>query len=284
MAQVSRAIKRTFLQMLPSTASAALLRRFPNLRKAAPPGQSFIFENYCGDIKVNVDTRYKVERIMWSGTYEPPLTRYLQTVNLAGWTCMDIGANVGAISLLLAKRCGPDGRVFAFEPGPPNVERLRNNLALNPDLASRTEIVAQGLGRSPGELWWAEEKDNPGNAVLAHEGSHRILVNTIDNFVHERNVGGLDFIKIDVEGMEFDVMQGGKETLLRFRPTLYFETLARYGTAHAGNNFKFIEKFLVSGCGYQLCRISQHGELEPVTGNNLEDYTVAVHRLRPRRA
>jgi FkbM family methyltransferase len=283
MAQVGRAIKRTLLQVLPPGASAGLLRKFPNLRKSAPAGQSFVFENYCGDIKVNVDTRYKVERIMWSGTYEPPLTRYLRTLNLAGWTCMDIGANVGAISLLLAKLCGPEGHVFAFEPGPPNLARLRNNLALNPQLESRTEVVEQGMGRASGELWWAEEKDNPGNAVLGQEGSHRIPVNTIDNFVRDRNLGAVDFIKIDVEGMEFDVMQGGKDTLLRSRPILYFETLARYSSAHAGNNFNLIEKFLVSGCGYQLFRISQRGELELVTGDKLGDYTVAVHRLRSKR-
>jgi FkbM family methyltransferase len=284
MAQVSRAIKRTFLQLLPPTASAALLRKFPNLRKAAPAGKSFVFEHYCGDIKVNIDTRYKVERIMWSGTYEPPLTEYLATLNLAGWTCMDIGANVGAISLLLAKLCGPDGRVFAFEPGPPNVARLRSNLALNPPLESRTEVVAQGMGQLPGILWWAEERDNPGNAVLGPEGSHRIPVNTIDNFVRDRKLKAIDFIKIDVEGMEFDVMQGGKETLSHFRPMLYFETLARYGGAHAGNNFRLMETFLTDACGYHLFTISQGGELEPVTGNNLGDYTVAVHRLRPRRA
>jgi FkbM family methyltransferase len=276
MAQVGRAIKRTLLQILPAPASASLLRRFPNLRKAAPAGNAFVFENYCGDIRVNIDTRYKVERIMWSGTYEPRLTEYLQTQNLAGWMCLDIGANVGAISLLLAKLCGPQGRVFAFEPGPPNLARLRNNLALNPDLESRTEVVAQGMGQSPGELWWAEESGNPGNAVLGQEGSHRVPVNTIDNFVRDRKLAAVDFIKIDVEGMELDVMQGGNETLSRFRPMLYFETLARYGNAHAGNNFRLIEEFL-TGRGYGLFRIARRGNLEPATERSLDDYTVAVH-------
>jgi FkbM family methyltransferase len=239
-----------------------------------------VFENYCGDIKVNIDTRYKVERIMWSGIYEPRLTEYLQFLNLAGCTCLDIGANVGAVSLLLAKLCGAAGHVFAFEPGPPNVARLRENFALNPQLACRAEIVAQGMGRTPGDLWWAEEEDNPGNAVLAQAGSHRIPVNTIDNFVRDRNLGAVDFIKIDVEGMEFDVMQGGQQTLSHFRPILYFETLARYGGAHTGNNFQLIETFLSADCGYQLFKISRGGKLEAVTQHRLGDYTVAVHRLR----
>lgn len=283
MAQIGRAIKRAFLQALPSGTAASLLAKYPNLRKAAPPGKSFIFDAYCSDIRVNVDTRFKVERIMWSGTYEPSLVRFLKTQNTIGWACIDIGANVGAISLLLAKVVGPDGRVFAIEPGPPNVARLRANFALNPELAAHTEIIASGMGRNQTELWWAEEEGNPGNAMLAQEGTHRIPVNTLDNFVREHDIDDIDFIKIDVEGMELDVMHGGKQTLQRFRPTLYFETLARYGDVHSGSNFKLIESFLCGECGYQLFRISTSGELEPVTGRNLDDYTVAMHPVRTNR-
>jgi FkbM family methyltransferase len=280
MAQIGRAIKRTFLQAMPDGIAAALLQKYPNLRKAAPPGKSFVFRGYCSDISVNIDTRFKVERIMWSGTYEPPLAEFLASRNTNGWVCVDIGANVGAISLLLAKLTGAEGKVFAIEPGPPNVTRLRANFELNPELSARTEIVACGMGRSRSELWWAEEKDNPGNAMLAQEGSHRIPVDTLDNFVREHDLDDLDFIKIDVEGMELDVMQGGKQTLLRYRPMLYFETLARYGDVHSGSNFQMIESFLTGVCGYELFRISHRGELQPVGEKNMDDYTVAIHRDR----
>lgn len=278
MAQIGRAIKRTFLQAMPDGIAAALLQKYPNLRKAAPPGKSFVFRGYCSDISVNIDTRFKVERIMWSGIYEPRLMDFLASRDTNGWVCVDIGANVGAISLLLAKLVGPEGKVFAIEPGPPNVARLNANFELNPDLAAQTEIVACGMGRTRSELWWAEEKDNPGNAMLAQEGSHRIPVDTLDNFVREHDLDGLDFIKIDVEGMELDVMQGGKQSLLRFRPMLYFETLARYGDVHSGSNFQLIESFLTGVCGYELFRISHRGELEPVSERSMDDYTVAIHR------
>lgn len=265
---------------MPDGVAAALLQKYPNLRKAAPHGKSFIFEGYCSDISVNIDTRFKVERIMWSGIYEPRLLEFLASRDTKGWVCIDIGANVGAISLLLAKLVGPGGKVFAIEPGPPNVARLHANFELNPELATRTEIAACGMGRTRGELWWAEEKDNPGNAMLAQEGSHRIPVDTLDNFVREHGLDNLDFIKIDVEGMELDVMQGGKETLLRFRPMLYFETLARYGDVHSGSNFQLIESFLTGECGYELFRISHHRELERVSERSMDDYTVAIHRGR----
>jgi FkbM family methyltransferase len=46
----------------------------------------------------------------------------------------DVGANVGAVALALAKYVGPSGKVYAFEPGPPNQQRFRNNFTLNPKL------------------------------------------------------------------------------------------------------------------------------------------------------
>jgi len=275
--QVSRAIKRAFLQAVPSSIAARLLRKYPNLRKSAPPGRSFIFGEYCSDIRVNVDTLYKVERIMWSGSYEPKLVEFLDTRNASGWTCLDIGANVGAVTLLLAKLVGAEGKVFAIEPGPPNLRRLQKNLDLNPELARRVQVVPAGMGRSRSELWWAEEKGNPGNALLSQEGTHRIPVDTVDNFVREHDLDRLDFVKIDVEGMELDVMHGAAETLRRFCPILYFETLARYSEVHHGGNFQLIESFLTGACGYELFRIGTGGELEPVTQRNLDDYTVAIH-------
>jgi FkbM family methyltransferase len=277
MAQVSRAIKRTFLQAMPSRVTDALLRKYPNLRKAAPAGHAFVFDGYCSDIRVNIDTRYKVERIMWSGIYEPRLVGFLRTQHTSGWACLDIGANVGAISLLLAKLVGPQGRVFAVEPGPPNVTRLRKNFELNPALAARAEIVPCGISDAPGQLWWAEEDGNPGNAMLGDQGTHCIPVTTIDNVVHEHAIQKLDFVKIDVEGMELQVMHGGEKTLQRFRPILYFETLSRYGDAHEGSNFELIDSFLVRDCNYKLFSINSSGQLSPLRGSVMDDYTVAIH-------
>lgn len=280
MAQIGRALKRTFLQLVPTGLAASLLRNYPNLRKAAPPGRSFVFDSYCSDIRVNIDTRFKVERIMWSGTYEPALVQFLHTRNLLGWTCVDIGANVGAVALLLARLVGENGHVYAVEPGPPNLARLQKNFELNPPLAAHTKIIPRGIGRTQSELWWAEEKGNPGNAMLAQEGSHRISVDTLDNIVREYDIDHIDFIKIDVEGMELEVMLGGRQSLKRMKPILYFETLARYGDIHSGSNFQLIESFLTGECGYELFRISTSGELQPLSGQNFDDYTVAVHPQR----
>ncbi len=275
MAQVSRALRRAFLKACPRGLRDRLLQTHPNLRKAAPEGQRFVFTEYCGDISVNVDTRYKVERIMWSGLYEPALIRFLQSQNIAGWHCFDVGANVGAISLVLAKLVGETGSVTSFEPGPPNLVRLRANIALNPKLASRVEVVEAGVGSRPGELWWEEEAGNPGNALLSDHGTHRIVVLTIDDFVRNRNVQRLDFMKIDVEGMELEVMIGARQTLQAFHPILYFETLPRY--VSAGASKQDMRSFL-EDCGYEIFRIESDGRLSTVRGTHFAGYTVALAR------
>ncbi len=255
-----------------------LLENYPNFRKAAPEGMRFVFPSYLGDISVNIDTRFKVERIMWTGMYEPPLMRWLQAQKLEGWTCLDIGANVGAVTLALAKFVGRSGQVVSFEPGPPNLARLHANLALNPDLMTRVEVIEAGVASEPGELWWSEEKGNPGNALLGKSGTHRIPVIKIDDFVAERQIPKIDFMKIDVEGMELDVMRGARETLRRFHPTLYFETLPRYTDTGGGPSFTDMFSFLVGELDYNLYCLDSRGELSQQTPGHHSSYTVAIHK------
>jgi FkbM family methyltransferase len=281
MAQVSRAVKRGFLLLCPPSLRFRLLQSWPNLRKAAPDGMKFLFPYYLGDISANIDTIYKVERIMWTGEYEPPLIHFLQTHNTDGWNCCDVGANVGAVALALAKYVGSTGRVFAFEPGPPNLLRLQSNFRLNPGLLGRTEIFGCGIADKPGELWWAEEPGNPGNALLSDKGTHKIPVTTLDTFLRERQLDRVDFLKIDVEGMELLVMRGATELLRRFHPAMYFETLPRYVNTPTGAAFDDIEKLLVGEFGYSLYRLSNSGQLLPIAGNRHSGYTVAIHPERP---
>ena len=294
MAQVSRAVKTALLLLCPAELRRRLLEARPNLRKAAPAGMQFQFDGYLGDISVHIDTRYKVERIMWTGEYEAPLMHFLQAHNTEGWTCLDVGANVGAVALALAKYAGPEGNIYAFEPGPPNQQRLRRNLALNPTLARRTEVLECGVGDRPGELWWAEEPGNPGNALLSEEGTHKIPVITLDAFLRERPLDRVDFVKIDVEGMELQVMHGARELLRKFRPALYFETLPRYvnsrpstpktgalGTPTRGAAFAEIRDLLAGEFGYELYRLTDAGEPRRLHGNGHSGYTLAVHPDRP---
>jgi FkbM family methyltransferase len=257
-----------------------LLERNPNLRKAAPAGIELVFNEYLGDVRVNVDSRYKVERILWSGVYERPLIEFLKRRETAGWSSIDAGANVGAVTLALAKFSGAAGRVIAFEPGPPNVKRLRANLELNPELRARVQVVAQGLSDKAGMLYWEEESGNPGNALLRASESDKtsaVAVTRIDDYLREHPIEKLDFIKIDVEGMELAVLRGAAETVARYKPIVYFETLTRYVGMRSDKVYEGFHQFFVEEHGYRLHRLTADGDAVPLEGAFRSGYTLAIH-------
>src|SRR5205814_592940 len=116
--------------------------------------------------------------------------------------CIDVGANVGALSLVIASLVESQGRVFAFEPGPELFVKLQDNLALNPDIRDRVMTYQCGLSDEDGELRWEEDALNRGNAFLSKtKGDIVVPVRQLDN-IPELQAANVRFIKIDVEGME----------------------------------------------------------------------------------
>ncbi|MGH8021845.1 MAG: FkbM family methyltransferase [Opitutaceae bacterium] len=281
MAQVSRIVRRAFLRALPESTRIGLLERHPKLRRAAPPGLQLRFENFLGEFNVEIDTRFPVERKMWSGDYDRALQRLLREWIRPDSTCLDIGANVGAITLAMAQCLkGGAGRVYAFEPAPPTYARLTANIALNPAVCDRIIPVNLGLGDKPGTLRWSEEVDNLGNgSLLAGSESCGIAVEvtTLDAFCMQHAIDRVDVIKIDVESMEYDVFLGSDTVLRRHRPKIFFETMARSKRIRGADIFEKIERWL-SERGFALFRPDRHGNLSPTTAAHLGNNTVALPR------
>lgn len=274
MPQVTRALKRAFLLMMPSGMRNAYLHSHPNIRKAAPPGMRFIFDHYLGRFSVHIDTQFKVERVMWTGRFEEGLVELIQKRVRPGDVCFDIGGNVGAVTLPLADAVGPAGSVHTFEPEPRNFVRLSNNLALNPSIQRQVTLNQLGLSDEAGALYWSEDPGNPGNGTLGATGEQEIRVTTLDAYCEEMSVARIDFMKVDVEGMELQVFRGGEKSLRTFRPAIYFETLGRYKGA-AKSNFDHLESFL-KDCGYTLHKLHRDGSLTPSSIRNTGSYTVAI--------
>lgn len=275
MAQVSRLLRRLILRSMPAGARARLLDRSPNWRKAAPFGQRFRFDRYLGDVQVDIDTTFLIDRLMWSGEFEPYLMALIRRHVRPGDTCLDVGANIGASVLALAKAVGDDGRVHAFEPAPPNLERLRRNLSLNPALERRVTIHPVGVSDQAGRLFWRNAPGNPGNGFLGETGEHEVPVATLDERLQTAGVRRADFMKVDVEGMELNVFRGGTRTLDTLRPCLYFETLSRFERSAGGGLFSETENYL-RGKGYELYRIENDGSVAPASSDNWSSYAWAV--------
>ena len=138
---------------------------------------------------------------------------------------LDIGSNFGYYSISLAKRLGGDCRIDAFEPFPETFAKLQANIQLNSLGCIHPHRIA--LGDSECVMSMLPVGGNTGAAYLSHRivdsGAISVNVNTLDQFVREQGIARLDFVKIDVEGFEYAVLEGGKCTLATLHPPLMIE-------------------------------------------------------------
>jgi FkbM family methyltransferase len=146
---------------------------------------------------------------------------------LSGQTVLDIGANFGVFTKLFSQLVGPNGSVIAFEPVPQTfrtlaagVERfhLRNVQAIN-------KAVSDQVGRALMEVpqYAKTEGDNlyEAHIVSAKNSEDIFSVNTVT--IDSLQLPRVDFIKIDVEGHELEVLCGSRETLEKYHPILMVE-------------------------------------------------------------
>jgi FkbM family methyltransferase len=133
---------------------------------------------------------------------------------------VDIGANIGNHAVFVSKFCGvPD--IIVFEPNPIAIRLLRINLSLNSCSNVDTHYLGLALGSEPKQLRvFDPSPDNLGGAQMIEDCQGDVKCIPGDEVLLQRPIG---FIKIDVEGMEFDVLKGLRETILRWRPNIYIE-------------------------------------------------------------
>jgi FkbM family methyltransferase len=276
---------KPLVPLLPSWLLTRAVRVRPSLLERVPPGRSFRWPNYLGDVVVWIDPANAIEQKMIRG-YEASVLRAVERFVSAGSYCIDVGANVGPVTLALARRVDASGRVLAIEPGPPYVARLRRNLQSNPRLADRVVIRQAGISDAEGSLLWRPDPNHPFNAGLSQvhrtavPGEVAVPVTTLDAAVAQQGWERVDFIKIDGEGMELEVLRGAQGTLKSLRPVVLFETLEIFRPGHLAINgvadvFAEIEAFL-RGLNYRLCDLLKDGSLKDVTSASLPDNTLAI--------
>ena len=137
---------------------------------------------------------------------------------------LDVGANIGTHTLAMASLVGQSGRVLAFEAQRSVFQTLCANVALNS--LDNVECVHAAVGAEAGTLHLADLRtdvaQNFGGVDLSQiPGSVRTPLITLD--AHLAGLSRLRLAKIDVEGMELDVLRGAKETIKRLQPVLYLE-------------------------------------------------------------
>jgi len=174
---------------------------------------------------------------MMEGLWEPWITTFMARTLRPGMWVADIGANHGYYTLLMADTVGKAGRVLAVEPNSSTMELLARTIEINGFL-HRVDLVSSALGASEQETVNLFTPPNePKNAhvvpYLSSEGDYRsVRQQTFSELTADWP--RLDFVKIDVEGAEQGVLEGGREVIERHRPTLLLEFRpSRCGDPHA---------------------------------------------------
>jgi len=221
-----------------------LYHTFRKFGLAPPAGQ--ILDVRRGGINWNLDLVEGIDfSIFLLGAFEPSTARAIRSLVHPGDTVFDIGANIGAHTLPLAKAVGASGRVFAFEATDFAFHKLQKNLSLNLELQSRVVATQVVLVDTPG---LTEHPDiysswplQPGpDAHPKHLGRRQTTlsaqVGTLDEVARDLKVSRVDLIKLDVDGHEYPVLKGARDTISRFLPTIVME-LSPYVHAEEGNSF-----------------------------------------------
>ena len=157
--------------------------------------------------------------------FEPEIVELLQLLSKGSKTILDIGANIGMTALLFS-RLGE--KVYAFEPNPGTFNFLKNNLEKN-NILNVTPLNF-GLGNDDKNLSLTFSTTNRAGAFVSNKISansdhevETIQIKRLSDTISDLNISNIDFIKIDVEGFEMEVLSGVGDVLLNNKPVVMLE-------------------------------------------------------------
>jgi FkbM family methyltransferase len=178
--------------------------------------------------KLHIEFTNPIERQIVHSNYEPQVVDFfLHQVCTGNKYFADVGANIGFYSLLFSHN-NPDGRVDAFDPVPEALVKIYQNAKINED--SDININACAIGNEQGVSEIFVNSGHIGESSLSEElyatdktHSYVVAMRTLDGIYNTGQEAPPDVIKIDVEGAELDVLQGGQRMLRNHTPELLLE-------------------------------------------------------------
>jgi FkbM family methyltransferase len=132
-----------------------------------------------------------------------------------GQTVVDVGANIGLMTMLMARAVGPSGKVFAFEPGPRSFYLLQKNIRANgyTNVTAERAAVADNSGETELQVCGTGESDNRLRGVAADPRGYytvKTKVVVLDEYLKGQRI---DFVKIDAQGSEYRILKGLRRTV-----------------------------------------------------------------------
>tara|TARA_Y100000591_G_C21750239_1_gene654339 strand:+ start:334 stop:1140 length:807 start_codon:yes stop_codon:yes gene_type:complete len=164
---------------------------------------------------------------------------------------LDIGANIGSVSLPLAKLFHKS-KIYSLEPTNYAFKKLKKNLSLNKDLKQRIFLNQFFISntKKPKKVWSSWSLEDRSSHHKLHRGYLKSIKSntyiTLDSFIKKNRIKKIDFIKLDVDGYELDVLKSGSIFFKKNKPILFIE-IAPYLYTEFGYDcldlIKYIKKY-----------------------------------------
>ncbi|MDP4879055.1 MAG: FkbM family methyltransferase [Opitutales bacterium] len=205
-----------------------------------------------------LDLREVVDFMIYlSGGFESYLSQFIRQNVKDGDVVMDIGANIGAHTLTMGQSVSPSGKAYAIEATEYAFNKLQRNIELNPTIADQIHPFHCVLRAPEGEegssiagsIHSSWPFDSTDERHPSHQGVLKTLGNaqhsTLDALVEANKIDRLDLVKIDVDGHEWDVLSGGRNTFSTLRPTILMELAPDYNETEHARAFENIHQLLI---------------------------------------
>lgn len=222
------------------------------------------------DPKLYVSVRWNLRRIMGQPMGQLFLLPYFVRKND---TVVDIGANIGEISILLGNAVGENGKVLSFEPIKKNYDECLKNVSAA-GLNSRVMVNKLGLSEKSNKAVFTVPKDRMTEATLKPHSdedwkdyfkgkenyyTEECEITTLDEFTTSNNINDIKFIKCDVEGGELPVLKGAEKLLKSDSPPILLLEQYEKWTKDFGYQPSYLFDYLHEIAGYECYWISPDG-------------------------
>lgn len=202
--------------------------------------------------------------------YEPVETELVKREVKKGDIALNIGANIGYYTLILARLVGQEGKIYAFEPDPDNFALLTKNVEINnyQNVILEEKAVSNRTGK--GRLYLSKYNKGDHRVYDCYDGrgSIEIEVTRLDDYFKGYN-GKIDFIKLDVQGAEGGVIQGMLSLLEKTKNLKMLTEIWPPGLEKFGTGFKKYLRLLLE-YGFKLYYINEEErKIEPITISQL---------------
>lgn len=258
--------------------------RYRASKIVVPDGQVRIVQTRTQGFDLLVRANEDVGRwIHFGRAFEVAETVFLRRIVGPEAVCIDVGANVGYFTLLMAN-AAPRGMVHAFEPLPLNAALVAASAALNK--CRNIRVNAAAVGETPGEIEFVEAVDSAYSSIFdtgrkAVGSRFKVPVVTLDTYLTEHGVGPVDIMKVDVEGAEAMVL-GGAARLFgdrARRPTTLMIELCQENLTPFGATVAGIAETL-TGYGYSASVLDREGGLIPYAPASQHQYNIVFTATR----